>query len=64
MTLFASAGPRFRCVALSRNCDGAPPETIFVKRRRAIIVAGPHRPSTLIPAERWNSLTADSVRSP
>ncbi|CAB4621833.1 unannotated protein [freshwater metagenome] len=51
ITLFAKAGPRFFCVALSRSCDGAPPETIFVKRISDITVAGPHCPSTAIPTD-------------
>ena len=64
MTLSASAGPRFLCLAFSRICAGAPPETILVKRINAIIVAGPHLPSTFMPTDFWNSLTALSVRSP
>ena len=64
ITLLASAGPRFLCVALSRIREGAPPETIRLKRSRPIIVSGPHFPSITNPAERWNSFTADSERGP
>ena len=37
--------------ALSRSCDGAPPETIFVRRIKPTIVSGPHRPSTFAPTD-------------
>ena len=60
----ASAGPRFFCIALSLRMAGAPPETVRDKRIRAVIVAGPHFPSTETPADFWNSLTALSDRSP
>ena len=37
--------------ALSRSAAGAPPETILVRRSSAMIVAGPHLPSTLTPTD-------------
>ena len=51
ITLSASAGPRFLCETSSRNRTGAPPLTIVVNRSNAIIVAGPHLPSTVTPTD-------------
>ena len=49
--LFANAGLRTACFVLSRSALGAPPETVFTNRIKAIKVPGPHFPSTTTPTD-------------